>query len=329
MSTTSEASIVEAVRRALREALVEDPRVLLLGEDIGPRGGVFQATAGLHAEFGSDRVMDTPIAESAIVGVAIGAALAGLRPVVEIQFADFIHPAMNQLMNEAAKLRYRSAGQWSCPLVVRAPYGGVHGGGLYHGQSVESLFCHIPGLRVLAPSTPTDAYTLLRHAIRGADPVIFLEPKRIYASVREVLPTDPGPAVTGAAIRRAGDDVTVVAYGAMLHRTLSAAEALAEEDISVEVIDPRSLRPFDQQTLLTSVRRTGRFCVVHEDNGICGYGAELAAIVAEQALFDLDAPVVRVTAPEVPGLPYSPNLEDAVLPSAERIASALRTLALS
>ncbi len=329
MTTDGEATIVEAVRRALREALSEDPRVLLLGEDIGPRGGVFQATAGLHAEFGPDRVMDTPIAESSIVGVAIGAALAGLRPVVEIQFADFIHPAMNQLMNEAAKLRYRSGGQWTCPLVVRAPYGGVFGGGLYHGQSIEALFCHIPGLRVLAPSTPADAYTLLRHAIRGADPVIFLEPKRIYRSVCEALPADPGPDVTGAAIRRRGDDVTVIAYGAMLHRTLSAADALAAEDISVEVIDPRSLRPLDEETLLESVRRTGRFCVVHEDNGICGYGAELAAIVAERALFDLDAPVVRVTAPEVPGLPYSPNLEDAVLPTAERIAAALRTLALS
>lgn len=322
-----ELTILEAVRRALREAMEEDTRVLVLGEDVGVRGGVFQATAGLHARFGGDRVLDTPIAESAIVGVAVGAALAGLRPVAEIQFADFIHPALNQIINEAAKLRYRSAGAWTCPLVIRAPYGGVHGGGLYHGQSVEALFAHIPGLRVYAPATPGDAYSLLRLAIRGQDPVIFLEPKRIYASVRGSVPSAPAEDL-GAVVRRAGEDVTAVAYGLMLHRTLAAAEALAAEEISVEVLDLRVLRPLDAGAVLRSVRRTGRLCVVHEDNAMCGYGAELAARVAEEALFHLDAPVRRVAGPEIPGLPYAPELEDHVLPTVERIRAALRDLAL-
>lgn len=323
----AELSILEAIRRAMHEAMEEDDRVLVLGEDVGPRGGVFQATAGLHRQFGGDRVIDTPIAESSIVGVAIGAALAGMRPVAEIQFADFIHPALNQLINEAAKLRYRSAGAWSCPMVVRAPYGGVHGGGLYHGQSVEALFSHIPGLRVYAPSTPADAYGLLRLAIRGDDPVIFLEPKRIYASVRGPVPDGPEGMALGAAVRRQGEDVSVIAYGMMLHRALAAAQILAEEDISVEVLDLRSLRPLDEEAVLRTVRKTGRLCVVHEDNAMCGYGAELAALVAEKALFHLDAPVRRVASPEIPGLPYCPALEDEVVPTVERIATALRALA--
>jgi len=323
----AEMSILEAVRRAMREAMEEDDRVFVLGEDVGPRGGVFQATAGLFRQFGPDRVLDTPIAESSIVGVAIGAALAGMRPVAEIQFADFIHPAMNQIMNEAAKLRYRSAGAWSCPLVIRAPYGGVHGGGLYHGQSVEALFSHIPGLRVYAPSTPADAYGLLRLAIRGEDPVVFLEPKRIYASVRGPVPDGPEGIGLAAAVRRQGEDASVVAWGMMLHRALAAAEALAAEDISVEVLDLRSLRPLDEDAVLATVRKTGRLCIVHEDNAMCGYGAELAARVAEKALFHLDAPVRRVAGPEIPGLPYSPTLEDDVVPTVERITDALRELA--
>lgn len=323
----AEWTILEAVRTALLHAMEEDDRVLVLGEDVGPRGGVFQTTAGLHRRFGPARVIDTPIAESAIVGVAIGAALAGLRPVAEIQFADFIHPAFNQLVNEAAKLRYRSAGAWSCPLVVRAPYGGVHGGGLYHGQSIEALFSHIPGLRVYAPSTPADAYGLLRLAIRGEDPVLFLEPKRIYASVRGPVSVDLGGVGLSAAVRRPGEDVSVIAYGMMLHRALEAADLLAAEDISVEVLDLRSLRPLDEAAVLETVRKTGRLCVVHEDNAMCGYGAELAALVAEKALFALDAPVRRVAGPEIPGLPYCPALEDEVVPTVERIAAALRALA--
>ena len=325
----AELTILEAVRRAMREALRDDPRVILLGEDIGPRGGVFQATLGLWQEFGAARVMDTPLAESGIVGVSIGAALAGLRPVAEIQFADFMHPGFNQIVNEAAKLRYRSNEAWSCPLVLRMPYGGVHGGGLYHGQSVEAIFSHIPGLRVLSPSTPADAYALLRWAIRCDDPVVFLEPKRIYSSVRGPVPDSPRGAAPCAFVHRTGTDVTVVAYGLMLHQALAAAKALEAEDISVEVVEPRSFRPLDAETILASVRRTGRLCIVHEDNALCGYGAEIAAQVAEHALFDLDAPVLRLTGPDVPGVPYAPSLEREMLPTTAALAEALRRLALS
>jgi len=323
----AELTLLEAVRTALGDALAEDPSVIVLGEDVGPRGGVFQATAGLWARFGPQRVMDTPLAESGIVGVAIGAALAGLRPVAEIQFADFMHPGFNQIVNEAAKLRYRSNGAWFCPLVLRMPYGGVHGGGLYHGQSVEAIFSHIPGLRVLSPSTPADAYAMLRWAIRCDDPVVFLEPKRIYASVRGPLTSDAA-ATFGTIVRRAGTDATVVAYGLMLHQALAAAAALEAEEISIEVVEPRSFRPLDAEPILASVRRTGRLCIVHEDNAMCGYGAEIAAQVAEQALFSLDAPIVRLTGPDVPGVPYAPSLEQQMLPSVDALAEALRRLAL-
>ncbi len=322
-----ELTILEADRRAMRDAMAEDPSVIVMGEDVGPRGGVFQATAGLFKEFGDRRIIDTPIAESSIVGVAIGAAMAGLRPVAEIQFADFVHPAFNQIVNEAAKIRYRSAGAWGCPIVVRMPYGGVYGGGLYHGQSVEALFSHIPGLRVVTPSTPADAYGLLRWAIRCDDPVIFLEPKRIYASVRGPVPDGPDGFELCAAIRRHGDDITAVAYGLMLHHTMAAASALEAEEISVEVIDPRALRPLDIEAVLRSVRKTGRLCIVHEDNATCGFGAEIAAQVAEKALLHLDAPIVRVTAPEVPGVPYAPSLEELMRPSVDRITEVLRDLA--
>ncbi len=326
----SACTLVEAVRRALAEAMAADSTVFVMGQDVGARGGVFQATAGLLAEFGPDRVIDTPLAESGTVGVAIGAALAGMRPVVEIQFADFVHPAFNQIVNEAAKLRYRSGGGWACPLVVRMPYGGVHGGGLYHGQSVEALFAHIPGLRVLAPSTPADAYEMLLWAIRCDDPVIFLEPKRIYCSLRAPLPERTGALdAPGTVVRRAGSDATVVSWGFMLHVTLAAAEALQREDIAVEVLDPRALRPLDLEPILASVARTGRLCVVHEDNASGGLGAEIAAAVAERALFHLDAPIVRVAAPEVPGVPYAPSLESLVLPSPARVMAALRALVAS
>ena len=323
----AELTILEALRRAMREALAGDERVIVLGEDVGPRGGVFQATAGLHQEFGASRVLDMPLAESGIVGVAIGAALAGLRPIAEIQFADFVHPGFNQIVNEAAKLRYRSWGAWTCPIVLRMPYGGVHGGGLYHGQSVEALFSHIPGLRVLTPSTPADAYGLLHWAIRCDDPVVFLEPKRIYSSLRGPVPERPDGTGIGSVVRREGEDLTVVAYGMMLHHALAVAAALAAEDISIEIVEPRSLRPLDSAPILASVRKTGRLAVIHEDNAMCGFGAEIAAQAAEQALFHLDAPILRLTAPEVPGVPYAPSLEREVAPSVERIAEALRDLA--
>jgi 2-oxoisovalerate dehydrogenase E1 component beta subunit len=324
----SQHTYIEAIRRALRESLTEDASVFLLGEDIGPRGGVFQATAGLTAEFGDQRVLDTPLAESGIIGVAIGAALAGMRPVAEIQFADFVYPGLNQLLNEAAKLRYRSAGGWTCPLVVRMPYGGVHGGGLYHGGSVEAMFVHAPGLRVLSPSTPSDAYNMLRWAIRCDDPVVFLEPKRIYASVREDLPERLEDTPPATILRRQGEDVTCVAWGLMLHVALAASAQLEGEGIGVAVLDPRTLRPLDMGPILDSVRQTGRLCIVHEDTPMCAMGAEIGMRVAEEALFHLDAPPVRITAPEVPGVPYAPELERLVVPSLEQVTAALRTLAL-
>lgn len=327
MRAVTPVTYMEAVRTALREALAEDDAVFLLGEDIGPRGGVFQTTAGLAGEFGAQRVLDTPLAESGIIGVAIGAALAGMRPVAEIQFADFVYPALNQLLNEAAKLRYRSAGGWTCPLVVRMPYGGVHGGGLYHGGSVEAMFAHAPGLRVLAPSTPGDAYRLLHWAIRCDDPVVFLEPKRIYASIREPLPERVGAAGPTTVRRREGENVTCVAWGLMLHVALAASAQLEAEGIGVAVLDPLALRPLDMGPILESVRQTGRLCVVHEDTPMCGLGAEIGMRVAEEALFHLDAPPVRVTAPDVPGVPYAPELERLVVPQLERVTAALRALA--
>jgi pyruvate dehydrogenase E1 component subunit beta len=314
-------TMVQAIQDALRIALREDPRVVVLGEDVGRAGGVFRVTEGLQAEFGEDRVVDTPLAENGIIGGAIGMALYGLRPVAEIQFVDFIYPAFDQIVSEMAKMRWRSAGQYACPVVVRAPYGGGIKGGLYHSQSPEAYFCHTAGLTVVIPSTPSDAKGLLLAALAGEDPVIFLEPKRLYRSTREEVAegrfTVP---LASARIARAGEQCSVLAYGAMVPVAVEAATAAAERGWSVEVVDLRTLAPLDTETVLASVRKTGRAVILHEAPRTCGYGAELAALLAEQALTSLQAPVVRVTGYDTP-FPYT--LEHSYLPDAPRAVRAI------
>jgi 2-oxoisovalerate dehydrogenase E1 component beta subunit len=321
-------TFIEAIRETLADEMRRDPSVIVLGEDVGKKGGVFLATDGLWAEFGDARVIDTPLTESQIVGTAIGAALNGLRPVAEIQFADFIFPAFNQIVSEAARMRYRTNNGLGCPITIRAPYGGGVHGALYHSQSVEAFFTHVPGLKVVVPSTPADAAGLLRSAIRDPDPVLYFEHKKMYRSVRGEVPDRAEPVPLGrATIALAGTRVTVVAYGLMVLYALEAADRVAEEGISVEVIDLRSLRPLDTETLLGSVRKTGKCLIVHEDNRFGGYGAEVAAIVADEAFDYLDGPVSRVTGPDVPAMPYNHILEDAFLVDPTRIADGIRRLA--
>jgi 2-oxoisovalerate dehydrogenase E1 component beta subunit len=321
-------TLIEAVRSTLADEMRRDEAVIVLGEDVGKKGGVFLATDGLFDEFGGERVLDTPLSESLIVGASIGAAINGLRPVPEIQFADFIFPAFNQILSEAARMRWRSNNAFACPMTIRAPYGGGVHGALYHSQSVEAFFAHIPGLKVVIPSTPHDTRGLLRSAIRDDDPVLFFEHKKMYRSVRgEVPDTDYTVPLGKAKITREGRDVTVVGYGLMAHYALEAADLLAGEDISVEVVDLRTLRPLDGETLLGSVTKTGKCVVVYEDNRFGGYGAEIAAIVAEEAFDQLDGPIVRVTGPDVPGVPYNHVLEDWFMPTPDRIAEAVRRLA--
>jgi 2-oxoisovalerate dehydrogenase E1 component beta subunit len=320
-------TVIEAIRTALSEEMESDPRVLVLGEDIGTLGGVFRATEGLLERFGPERVIDTPMAELSIAGIAVGLAMKGLRPVAEIQFADFIHAAADHILGEAAKIRYRSGGDWSCPLVIRTAYGGGFRGGPYHSQSVEAFYTHAPGLKVLAPSTPADAKGLLLAAIRDPDPVLFLEHKRTYRLIKGEVPAGDGVVPIGrAAIARSGTDVTIVSYGMMLHESLAAAELLSAEGISVEVVDLRTLIPLDRNMILQSLQRTGRLCIVHEDTRTMGFGAELAALAAEEALDVLKAPVCRVTAPDVAGIPTSGPMEDFVLPNRNKIADAVRQL---
>ncbi len=299
-------NIVQAVRLALAEEMRRDERVLVLGEDVGKRGGVFLATEGLYDEFGPERVIDTPLTEAGIVGAAIGMALYGLRPVAEIQFADFIFPAFDQIVNEAAKFRYRSGGQYSVPMVIRAPYGGGIGGGLYHSQSPESYFAHTPGLKVVIPATPTDTKGLLKSAIRDDDPVLFFEPKKIYMSVKEEVPEDPDFTIPigKAKLLKEGKDVTLISYGYMAHVALSAAKKAQEEGIDVEVIDLRSILPFDRDAILESVAKTGRLVLLNEAPKILSFASELSAFIAERAIEYLLAPIVRVTGFDTP-FPYA------------------------
>ena len=321
----TELTLVQAINRGLHGAMAADPDVLLLGEDIGVNGGVFRATEGLQKEFGAERVIDTPLSETGIVGTAIGMALYGLKPVAEIQFLDFIYPAFDQIVSELAKFRYRSGGEYPCHVVIRTPYGGGIKGGLYHSQSSEAYFAHTSGLKVIVPSNPADAKGLLTTAISDPDPVLFLEPKRIYRAVTGEVPDGEHRVPFGsAAIVRPGDDVSVFAYGAMIPPVVAAAEGLAREGISAEVVDLRSLVPLDEAAVLASVEKTGRAVIVHEAPRFCGYGAELAAILAEKALYSLKAPVARVTGYDTP-FPYA--LEHLYLPNAERIAHAIRTTA--
>ena len=319
---------IEAVTRTLAEEMRRDPNIFITGEDVGVRGGVFRATKGLIEEFGDRRVVDSPLSELSIVATGIGAALYGLHPVVEIQFADFIAPAFNQIVNEAAKFRYRSNGAWPCPLVIRAPYGGGIGGGLYHSQSIEATYSHVPGLYVVAPATPYDVVGMLRYAVRLNDPVLFLEHKKAYRLIKGDVPDEFYVVPFGKAeIKRAGSDLTVIAYGLMLHLALEAAQHVAADGISVEVLDLRSLNPLDKETILSSVRKTSKALIVHEDNLTMGLGAEIAAIIAGEAFEYLDAPVMRLGAPDVPAVPFSRPMQDFFMPNVEKIEKAIRKLA--
>lgn len=323
-----EMTLIEAVREAMDEELARDPNVLIVGEDVGVRGGVFRATQGLFEKYGPDRVIDSPLAELSIVGVGIGAALYGMRPICEIQFADFIHPALNQILNEAARMCYRSNGEWTVPMVIRAPYGGGIGGGLYHSQSVETLFTHTPGLKVVIPSNPYDAKGLLKSAVRDPNPVIFLEPKKGYRLIRGEVPEGEFTVPLGkAAVTRPGSDLTVYAYGMMHYYALQAAEKTAAEGIDVEVVDLRTLHPLDRETVLASVRKTGKALIVHEDNLTGGYGAEIAALIAEKEFTSLDAPVRRLAGPDVPAVPFSHPMQDWFMLNPDKIADAIRDLA--
>ena len=321
----SELTLVQAVNHALSQAMKEDPDVLVLGEDVGIDGGVFRATDGLLKQFGADRVLDTPLSETGIVGTAIGMALYGLKPVAEIQFQDFIYPAFDQIVSELAKFRFRSGGQFPCHVVIRAPYGGGIRGGLYHSQSAEAYFCHTAGLKVAIPSTPADAKGLLLTAIHDEDPVMFFEPKRIYRTVSGEVPEGDHRVPFGQArLVREGEHVSLFCYGAMVGPSEEAAEMVASEGISVDVIDLRTLVPLDEERVLASVEKTGRAVVVHEAPRFCGFGAELSALLAEKAFYSLKAPIQRVTGYDTP-FPYA--LENLYLPNAARIARAVRLAA--
>jgi len=323
-----EKTMIEAVRDAMLEEMKRDERIIVMGEDVGS-GGVFRATEGLMGEFGPDRVLDTPLAEACIVGSAIGASLNGIIPIAELQFADFSHPAFDQIVSEAARLHYRSNGTWNCPITIRSPYGaGIHGGP-YHSQSVEAFYAHVPGLKVICVATPYDAKGLLKAAIRDPNPVIFLEHKKAYRSIKQEVPDEDYSLPIGAAeVKREGTDVSVISYGMMMHHSLKAAEAVEQEDgLSVEVIDLRSISPWDKECVLNSVKKTGKALVVYEDNITGGFGAEVAATIAQDGFEYLDGPVTRVASPDVPIAPYAGGLEEFVLPNPEKIAAAIRKLA--
>ncbi|HSR41763.1 MAG TPA: alpha-ketoacid dehydrogenase subunit beta, partial [Longimicrobiales bacterium] len=320
-----ETTYLEAIREALWEEMKTDDSVFVLGEDVGAYGGAFKITEGFLEEFGPDRVIDTPISEAAIVGTSIGAAQMGFRPVAEMQFIDFISPAFDMIVNFAAKLRYRT--EQGAPLVIRGPCGGGARAGPFHSQNVESYFANVAGLKMVAPATPYDAKGLLRAAIRDPDPVLYFEHKLLYRRLREELPEDEEILVPlGAArLHREGSDVSLVTYGAMVHRCTEAAEALAEEGIEAEVLDLRSLRPLDTGAIVRSVRRTGRALVVHEASKFGGFGGEITAQINEEAFEWLDAPVRRVAALDTP-VPYAPTLEDYYLPQVEDVVTAARWL---
>jgi 2-oxoisovalerate dehydrogenase E1 component beta subunit len=321
-------SYIEAVREAMDEEMARDERVIVLGEDVAIKGGVFKATEGLCAKFGEARVIDTPLAESAIVGVAIGAAINGLRPIAEIQFQDFIMPAVDQIISEAAKIRYRSNNDFHVPMVVRAPFGGGIHGALYHSQSNEALFCHVPGLKVVVPSTPADAKGLLISAIRDPDPVLYFEHKRAYRLIRGEVPEGEHTVPIGRAdIKRPGDDIAVFSYGLMVHHCLEASGVLARDGFECEVVDLRSLRPLDRAAIVSSARKCGKVLIVQEANLAVSVASEVAAIVAEDCFEHLDAPVRRLGGPEVPGVPFSPPLEEFYMVTPAKIEAALRDLA--
>ncbi len=321
-------SYIEAVKQALDEEMAHNDKVFILGEDVGMKGGVFKATEGLYEKYGKERVIDTPLAESGIVGVGIGAAMYGMRPIAEIQFADFIMPAVNQIVSEAAKIRYRSNNDWHCPITIRAPYGGGVNGGLYHSQSVEALFANVPGLKIVMPSTPYDVKGLLKSAIRDDDPVLFFEHKRAYRLIKEEVPEQEYTIPIGKAdVKREGEDVTVITYGLAVHFALQAADKLQEEGISVHVLDLRTVYPLDKEAIIEAASKTGKILLVTEANKEGSIISEVSAIIAEYCLFDLDAPVQRLAGPDVPAMPYAAPLEKHFMINSDKIEQALRDLA--
>jgi 2-oxoisovalerate dehydrogenase E1 component beta subunit len=321
-------TVIEAIREGMDEEMARDESVFLIGEDVGNRGGVFLATDGLFKKYGELRVIDSPLAESCIIGVAIGAAVNGMKPIAEIQFADFIAPAMNQIIEEAARFCYRTAGDFNLPMVIRAPWGGGVHGALYHSQSIEATFGHIPGLKVVAPGTPADAKGLLKAAVRDPDPVLYLEHKRTYRLVKGEVPAGDHVVPIGKAdIKREGKDLSLIAYGLMLTYCLEAAEKLAAESVSAEVLDLRTIKPIDQAAIVATARKTGKVLVVHEDNRFAGIAAEVMAIIMENAFDALDAPVMRLTGPDVPAMPFNHVLEDAFMPNVEKILAKAKELA--
>jgi pyruvate dehydrogenase E1 component beta subunit len=317
-----EITLLQAVNTALDEEMARDENVVILGEDVGVNGGVFRTTEGLFKKYGRERVMDTPLSESGIIGAAIGMAIYGLKPVPEIQFSDFIYPAFDQIVSELAKMRYRSGGDYTSPVVIRTPYGGGIRGGHYHSQSPEAYFTHTPGLQVVIPSNPYDAKGLLKSAIRGEDPVLFMEPKRIYRAFKQDIPEDDYVVPIGPAnIIREGTDVSVFCYGSMVQTVQKAADKAAESGTQVEIVDLRTLYPLDVETILNSVQKTGRAVIVHEAPKTCGYGAEIAATIAEKAIDYLEAPILRVAGLDTP-FPYT--LEYVYMPHPVRVYRAIQ-----
>lgn len=321
-------SYIQAVTQALREEMQRDEKVFVLGEDVGKRGGVFRATDGLYDEFGEDRVLDTPLAESAIAGVGIGAAMYGMRPVAEMQFADFIMPAVNQIVSEAAKIRYRSNNDWQAPITIRAPYGGGVHGALYHSQSIESTFANQPGLKIVMPSTPYDVKGLLKASIRDNDPVLFFEHKRAYRLIKGEVPDEDYTLPIGKAdVKREGSDITVITYGLCVNFALQAAEKLAEEGIDAHILDLRTVYPLDKESIIEAASKTGKVLLVSEDNLEGGIISEVSAIISENCLFDLDAPVKRLAGPDVPSMPYAPTMEKYFMMNPDKVEKAMRDLA--
>lgn len=321
-------SYIDAVTLAIREEMERDSKVFVVGEDVGKRGGVFRATDGLYTQFGEDRVIDAPLAESAIAGVAIGAAMYGMRPIAEMQFADFIMPAVNQIISEAARIRYRSNNDWTCPVTIRAPYGGGVHGALYHSQSVEAVFANQPGLKIVMPSTPYDVKGLLKAAIRDEDPVLFFEHKRAYRLIKGEVPLDDYVLPIGKAdVKREGTDITVITYGLCVHFALQAAEKLAADGISAHVLDLRTIYPLDKEAICEAASKTGKVLLVTEDNKEGSIMGEVAAIIAENCLFDLDAPIKRLAGPDVPAMPYAPTMEKFFMVNPDKVEKAMRELA--
>ncbi len=321
-------SYIDAITMALKEEMERDDKVFILGEDVGKKGGVFKATAGLYDEFGEDRVLDTPLTESAIAGVGIGAAMYGYRPVAEMQFADFIMPAVNQIISEAARIRYRSNNDWSCPMVIRAPFGGGVHGALYHSQSVEKVFFGQPGLKIVVPSSPYDAKGLLKAAIRDNDPVLFFEHKRAYRLLKgEVPETDYIVPIGEANVVREGDDITVITYGLAVQFAQQAAERLAAEGVEAHILDLRTIYPLDQEAIIEATKKTGKVLLVTEDNKQGSIISEVAAIISEHCLFDLDAPIARLAGPDTPAMPFAPTMEKHFMINPDKVADAMKELA--